>query len=177
MSGRYRCTARSCFYADSSRYWIQVKPFAARHAKRHLLSNLPFEMWKEVLGCARADDYVQSLRVSGEYYVLMRSSAREIPIAPDMACLGVVATRAYSSAKLWAQARSGCRLARISLENKWFKRHHHTNGVVFLLNTLGVQFQGGLHNVLFLLPKETPQVFVRDMTRRLLRWTDGEKKV
>lgn len=57
-------------------------PFHAHRAKRHLLNKLPAEMWEEVLGCGKESDYVRSRRVSGEYYVLMRASAREIPMAP-----------------------------------------------------------------------------------------------
>lgn len=57
-------------------------PFRAKNAKRNLLNKLPMEMWREVLGCAKAGNYTRAMRVSGEYYTLMRASVRDLPLLP-----------------------------------------------------------------------------------------------
>lgn len=98
---------------------MSSQPFRAPRAKRHLLDKLPCEMWKEVLGCARADDYGQSKRVSGEYYVLMRLCTREIPLAPRWDRPEVLPRSFCRSAAIWAGARKGSPIRCVHLDRSF----------------------------------------------------------
>lgn len=150
-----------------------MKPFRYHTAKRRLLYTLPFEMWREVLGCARADDYLQSMWVSSEYYVLMRSSAREVLMAPWLGpsrCF--VPVDVFVSARLWAKSRLGCRLAKIRLERKSFVMCNFLFTLLSLASALSVKYREGRHDVLFLVPSEMPQVLLSELTESNHLWAE-----
>ena len=133
-------------------HWVRPGPFAARRAKRHLLNKLPFEMWQKVLGCARAGDYAGSLRVSGEYKVLMRPSLREIPLEFKERAVKD-GNDVYRSAETWAQTRSGCPLTRISLGKEFLMSVDFEHNFRFLSSAFRFEICRGRCNIILLAPK------------------------
>lgn len=199
------------------------KPFVARDSNRHLLNELPCEMWKEVLGCARAEDYVQSMRVSGEfyvlmrlsvreplfacgakrhllnklprkvlqdvfsyaraedylrsmqvsgeYYVLMRSFVREVPLEFRERALHKSVYGAIRSAETWSQARRGCPLARVSLGKEFLVSVDFVHGLWYLLQAFGIDFCRGRCNVALLVPTGLHPFVYSNLDRCCRSWT------